>query len=353
MRNVTTVAPPPLSIEDQSRILSFIERINIEQMEWPSVREELRRLQAALPHTHLEIVSQTENIGDDTTYCLLMKHGACVYSLSCARHNALPWQLRGATNAEANDLVTVNGYKVTVENAVHILDFIWEKEDVATRLIDMALLESEIARAEIHLHGDDLDVLLARFYDDRKLDTPKAKAQWLNGKGLTEVRLRGLLEEVMVGRKVERILVDAQFQEEWRDRPQDYAGIRVMQTAIPDECVTEVERLLRENGQERNIASIVGRLAKSVSYQYPFRIEFAELMRHEIDPSADAFGQTEGRVLLLRMATKEVRLIEIIEIESEIADSTLERRILRKLMNQWYEDQRRMARIEWHWGRSA
>ena len=126
-----------------------------------------------------------------------------------------------------------------------------------------------------------------------------------------------------------------------------------MQTAIPDECVSEVERLLRENAQERNIASIVRRLAKSVSYQYSFRIEFAELMRHEIDPCADAFGQTEGKVLLLRMATKEVRLIEIIEIESEIADATLERRILRRLMKQWYEDQRRLARIEWHWGRSA
>ncbi len=352
MRNATAVAPP-LSIDDQSRILTFIERINIGQMELQTVREELRHLQSALPHTNLEIVSETENIGDDITYCLLMTHGGCVYSLSCARQNVLPWQLRGAANAEANDLVTVNGYKVTVENAVHVLDFIWEKEDVAMQLIDMALLESEIVRADIHLRTDELDGLLARFYDDRKLRTPEARAQWLDRKGLTEVRLCRLLEEVMVRRKVERILVDAQFQDEWRDRAQDYVGVRVMQTTIPDDCVTEVERLLQENGQQRNIAFIVGELARSVSYQYQFRIEFSELMRHEIDPAADIFGQPEGRVLLLRMATNECRLIETIGVESEIADSTLERRILRKLMDQWYQDQRRLARIEWHWGRSA
>lgn len=300
----------------------------------------------------MEIVSETENIGGNVTYCLLMTHGACVYSLSCARRDALPWQLRGATNAEANDLVTVNGRKVTVENAVHILDFIWEKEDVATQLIYMALLQNEIANADIHLDADELEGLLARFYDDRQLHTPEAKAQWLNGRGLTEVRLRRLLEEVMVGRKVERILVDAKFQNEWQDRTQDYSGARVMQTAIPDECVPEVERLLRENGKGRNIAFIVAKLAKSVSYQYPLRIEFAELMRHEMGSAADVFGQTEGSVLLLRMATKEVRLIEIVAIESEISDATLERRILRRLMNEWYQNQRRQARIEWHWGRT-
>ncbi len=352
MRNVTATTPP-LTAEDQSRILSFVERINIEQLDWQKVREELRHLRVALPHTNLEIVSEIENIGEDIAYCLLMTHGACVYSLSCARQNVLPWQLRGATNAEANDLVTVNGYKVTVENAVHILDFIWEKEDVATQLIDMALLQNEVANAEIHLHADELKGLLARFYDDRKLHTPEAKAQWINGKGLTEVRLRSLLEEVMVRRKVERILVDAQFQNEWRNRAQDYFGVRVMQTAVPDECVTEVERLLQENGNDRNIAFIVGKLAKSISYKYPLRIEFAELMRHEIDPTADVLEQAEGQVLLLRMATKEVRLIEIVEIESEVSDASLERRIMRKLMNQWYQNQRRLARIEWHWGRSA
>lgn len=349
-----TLSVPALSIDQQSKILHFVDRINIEQLDWQAVREELRHLQAVLPDTYLEIVSETENIGGDITYCLLMTHGASVYSLSCSRQQVLPWQLRGAANAEANDLLSVNGFNVTVENAVHILDFIWEKEDVATQLIDMALLGNEIANIDIQLNADEREGLLERFYSDRKLETPEAKAQWLIGRGITEIRLRNLLEEVMVRRKVERILVDAQFQNEWRDRTQDYSGIRVMQTVIPEDCVTEVEHLLQANGQARNIAVILRRLAKLVSYRYPFRIEFTELLRHEIAPAAtDVFGQPEGSVLLLRMATKEARLIEIVEVGTDVSDLTLERRIMRKLMDEWYRNQRRHARIEWHWGRSA
>ena len=80
------------------------------------------------------------------SHCLLMTHGESVYSICCSRRDVLPWQLRGATNADANRLLTVNGHGVTVENAVHLLDVIWEKEDIATRMIDMALFAAELDR---------------------------------------------------------------------------------------------------------------------------------------------------------------------------------------------------------------
>jgi hypothetical protein len=50
------------------------------------------------------------------------------------------------------------------------------------------------------------------------------------------------------------------------------------------------------------------------------------------------------------MATGEVRVIEIVERESEVPDDALERRMVRRLMDQWYANQRRAARIEWQWG---
>lgn len=354
MPNVTA-AVPPLSIDHQSQILTFVECINMERLELQTVRERLRHLQVAIPYATMEVVAETENIGGDVTYCLLMKHGESVYSICCSRQDILPWQLRGATNAEANQLLTVNGYGVTVENAVHLLDFIWETDDISTRMIDMALLAKEVEKETSDVSDDESTSVLQGFYSDRNLKTIEAQTEWLSSKGLTERRLVRLLEEVISRRKVERTLIDARFKNEQLAHAQDYVAIRVMQAIIPQYCVREAERLLRQNSQGKNISSIVNEVAKGISYRYPFRIEYAELIRHELLESHadDVFGQTEGRVLLVRMATEEVRLIEIVGYEPEISDAALERRIVRRLMDQWYVNQRSVARIEWHWGRSA
>jgi putative peptide maturation system protein len=353
MQNVAAPVPP-LSTDDHSQILTFVESINREQLDGQTVRERLRQLQSALPDATLDIVSERENIGGDVTYCLLMSHGESVYSICCTRQHALPWQLRGATNADANELLTVNGYTVTVEHAIHLLDFVWEREDVATRMIDMALLAHEIDRRPTGLSDSELADMLSTFYSDRSLGTAEAQAEWRDSRGLTEQRLVRLLEEAIVRHQVERTLVEAQYDAEWRDHAPDYLGIRVMQATIPQYCLRQTEELLQKNSQGRSISCIVNQLAKGISYRYPFRIECADLLRHEIESNADdVFGQSEGAVLLVRMATSEVRLMEIVGHEAEMSDATLERRIVRRLMDQWYRNQRRVARIEWHWGRSA
>ncbi len=349
----TTVAPP-LSVAEQGRIFNFVKQINMEQLDGQMVRERLRQLQLALPHASLEIVSETENIGGDVTYCLLMTHGESVYSLSCSRQNVLPWQLRGATNAEANELLTVNGYKVTVENAVHLLDFIWEKEDLAARMIEMALLAQEAEKRPANLSERELADALLRFYSDRSLQTIQAQAGWLDNKGLTEPNLTRLLEAVLLRRKCERSLVEEQYKLELRDHTQDYLGVRVMQTTIPDYCLGEAERLIQIHAQGKNLSFIVNELARSISFRHPFRIDYAELFRHDLDSHADdVFAKAEGNLLVISMPSGEVRLIEIVAIESKISKATLERRIMHKLMNQWYLKQRRSARIEWHWGKSG
>lgn len=345
---------PPLSAENQSLILDFVRRLNVEQLERPAAQAALRQLQSTLPQVTLELVSDSENIGGDVCHCLLMTHGAIVYSLSCARRNVLPWQLRGATNAAANDLVTVNGYTLTVENAVHLLDPIWEQAEIAARIIDSALLENALGRVSGDLSEQEKQIALARFYRDRQLDEAATRQQWLDQRGLTETRLLGLLGDVVLRRQVERELVGARFEQERRDRPTDYTAARVMQTVVPEACRGEAERLLGASPAGANIASLVRDLARNTAYRHPLRIDLGELLRHEIAVSAaDIYARPVGSLMLLPMVSGETRLVELIEIESAVDAATIERRISRRLMDEWYREQRRTARIEWHWGPAA
>jgi putative peptide maturation system protein len=300
------------------------------------------------------VVSDTENIGGDVTHCLLVTHDQSVYSVSCARRHVLPWALRGATNAEASDLLTVNGYTVKIEEAVPLLDFIWQSHDVAIRLIDEALLNHAAARLRVEVSEDELNDALRQFYLDRNLTTVEAQSEWRRLRGHSERGLLTLLARVIARRQTERMLVADQYDDERRTHARDYDVVRILQAVIPRGRASDAERLLRRDRSDptATLPDIVAELARTHPGRGVFRIERAEACRHELDGRPDeVFGRRVGSVVLLRAPDEDPRLVEILEYVPEVPEEALERRIVRRLVARWCDAARSVARIDWHWGR--
>jgi putative peptide maturation system protein len=345
---------PGLSVDQRSQILEFVERVNLEQLGGRELLDQLRQLEATVPGAAFEVVSDTENIGGDITHCLLVAHNESVYSVSCARRHVLPWALRGATNAEAGDLLTVNGYTVKIEEAVPLIDFIWQSHVVAIRMVDEALLTHEIVKMGVEVSEDELNDALRQFYLDRNLTTVEAQSEWRRRRGLTERGLLRLLARVIARRRTERMLVADQCDDERRRHARDYDVARVLQAVIPRDCASDAEGLLQRDraGLPAQLSHVVAELARTHSGRGVFRIQHAEACRYELDGRPDeVFGRPVGSVALLRAPDEEPRLIEILEYVQDVPDEALERRIVRRLVTRWCESARSAARIEWHWGR--
>jgi putative peptide maturation system protein len=345
---------PELSVDQRSQILEFVERITLEQSSGQKLLDELRQLEAKVPGAAFEMISDAENIGGDITHCLLMTHGESVYSVSCARRHVLPWALRGATNAEAGDLLTVNGHTVKIEEAVPLLDFIWQSRDVAIPMIDDALLSHEIVKMGVEVSDDELNDALREFYLDRHLTTVEARSEWRRLRGLTERALLRLLARVIARRRTERMLVADQFDDERRRHARDYDVVRILQAVIPRNRASDAERLLRRgrSGLPSPLSDVVAEMARTHSGRGVFRIEHAEACRYELDGRPDeVFGRPVGSVALLRAADEDPRLVEILEYLPEVPEGALGRRIEQRLVARWCAAARSTARIEWHWGR--
>lgn len=345
------VDPVPFGAADQGRIFALLEHIHHRQLDTSAVCQALTELQREMPHVLLDVVWETENIGSSVTYCIMATHGGTVYSVSCSRPGVLPWPLRGATNAEANHLVTVNGHTVTVERTINLLDIAWNEADIATRLLDWALFENELDKAGPRLSKFERQDLLTNFYRQRQLTTSAARTQWLRSRGLTEARLAALLEEVALRRQIENGLVGEQCAMELRDNRQAYRGLQVMQAAIPDDSLEVLDSTLRKASPGMGLSSILGRLAVTGALQGQLRIEFSELLPCDTDEGDESvFLKPVGSVALVRLKTQALRLIEIVGVDADVPESTLVRRVTERCMDRWYGQARQCARIEWHWG---
>ncbi len=134
----------------------------------------------------------------------------------------------------------------------------------------------------------------------------------------------------------------------------DYDVARILQAVIPRDCASDAERLLRRgrSGSPSTLTDVVAELARTHSGRGVFRIERAEACRYELDGRPDeVFGRPAGSVALLRAPDEDPRLVEILEYVPEVPEGALERRIVQRLVARWCEAERRVARIEWHWGR--
>jgi putative peptide maturation system protein len=118
--------------------------------------------------------------------------------VSFAPADGLPWPLRGVHRWSEDDLVRVNGTTLGVQQAVACLDFIWERDDLLDHLVNVCLVEEELAtRESIPVSDTDLQVRLDEFRRTRGLLTAAETYEWLAQHGISHRQLERRLADAL------------------------------------------------------------------------------------------------------------------------------------------------------------
>src|SRR5262249_1552776 len=126
-------------------IAPYLRSVTARQVSEDEAKAELTAIALEWEDLRARIVSSTEDYDESRHFDVLLTDGAGTYTISFAAADGLPWPLRGVNRWSEEDLVRVNGTTLTVQQAVSCLDFIWERDDLMNHLVNVCLVEEELA----------------------------------------------------------------------------------------------------------------------------------------------------------------------------------------------------------------
>src|SRR5581483_7540265 len=104
------------------------------------------------------------------------------------------------------DLLRVNHKTLQIDQALGCLDFLWEDRRLMDRLVNVCLIEEELAREPIQLTDAELQQAMDGFRRAHRLFTAEATFQWMERRGMTHAQLeKYVADEAIVALLRERV----------------------------------------------------------------------------------------------------------------------------------------------------
>ncbi|MEU6412580.1 TIGR04500 family putative peptide maturation system protein [Microbispora sp. NPDC046933] len=168
----------------------------LDGVEPAQARERLDDLRARFPDVVFRLLWQREEYDGSLHYDLLARtpDGETV-SLSRTAGQELPWPLRGLHRVSENVLCRVDGMDVRVDQAVALLDFLWQERPLMDRIVESALLRGLLEEQPAELDATALQAAMDAFRRARGLLTPEATEAWMAERGLSHEALEEIVAE--------------------------------------------------------------------------------------------------------------------------------------------------------------
>lgn len=343
----------------------FAMRLARDQTDPATARRDFAELLDDLPGVRGRVVVTTEPYGGSRDYDLLITHEHGTHVVGFAPAGSPPWPLRGSHSPTEQDVVRVNGTVLRMQQAMTWLDGLWKRPRLLRRLVDLCLVEEELAAREDAVDAEINDALLQRRMDEFRLRRGLACAadthRWLADHGMThhllEQRLLGqlrfeVLREQVVGAEADQVLHEA-------PDAVDTLAVALLLSPDPDLCAA-VHALCSDGGLP--LESAAGRLARGAARSPgaagtagTARVSFRRQVRHSAaGPVAALFPDTvaEGTVTLPYREDDGYAVAQKLAPAVRSADTEANRAALRDLLfDRWLAERRRVADVEWYWGR--
>ncbi|MEV5407692.1 TIGR04500 family putative peptide maturation system protein [Thermopolyspora sp. NPDC052614] len=305
---------------------------DLADLEPPQAEERLRDLRERHPQVRFRLLWQREEYDDSLHYDLLIKQpGAGSVSLSWCPDRALPWPMRGVHRASELLLLRVDGVGVRVADAVARLDFLWDEARLADRIVTGALLQAELEESPVELTDEELQEAVDAFRRARGLLTAERTREWLERRCLTETDLRELVTGEAAAARLRERVTAGRAEAYFAGHRAEFGAARIARLTFPD-------------------AAAAGRVAAELvagadCYAVAERVPGARLVIEDV-PRAEVGEAEAGEILAPDPRT----LIKVISIGEAVFDAATRRRVERRIFEEWVEERRRTAKIEWFWG---
>lgn len=266
---------------------------------------------------------------------LLGFEGRGTLSVSFCPDRGLPWPLRGAQRWSEYELVRVNQTLLRVDEAIELIDFVWNEEPLMRRLIDTCLIWETLAREPVEVSDEELQAEMNAFRQRHGLHTAAATIAWMADHGLDQSRLEHHLEGEVARKKLRSRIAAGRVEDYFASRRADFdRAVAVELRAADREEAVRWSKLSRAELLERAAASFG---AGREPFLRARRSERPELFAH---PAGAVIIDGADRVCLL------------LSIERAELDARVHAEIEDALFDAWLRSRREKARIEWNWGRT-
>jgi putative peptide maturation system protein len=274
-------------------------------------------------------------------------------SLSFCPARALPWPLRGVHRWSDSDLVRVNGRVLRVDQAIALLDFVWDEARLVERLLDVCLVQEALDREPIELSDAELQREMDAFRRARRLHTAAATRQWMDHHGITHRKLEEFVAgQAVIARLRERVTA-GRVDEAFAARRAEFDTVRIARFDLPDEEeARRVANQIRSGQVSFYEAAELHFLKTTGEGAVPPRPLFQVIQRRQVPaPFADAlFAAAPNEVVGPIRAAEGHALIRVLSSTRACLDAPTRSAIEEMLFAEWLTEKRQTAAIEWCWG---
>jgi putative peptide maturation system protein len=272
-------------------------------------------------------------------------------SISYCDDRAKPWPLRGVHRWSDADLVRVNNNVMTVDQAIACIDFIWEEASITDRLVNVCLIQEELARNPIDISDEELQVAMDGFRRARKLYKADETLRWMERRGVTYPELERLVESQVTVAKLRDRVAAGRVQGYFDAHSADFDTAYIARFALPSEAIAlEVADRIRRGVAGFYEAAQGHFIAEKASVQS--KEFFTSLQRRETPAEIreSLFRSAPGSVLGPVCDGDHYALIRVLSVVRATLDDPTRESIKKVLFDDWLQECRQTATIEWLWG---
>jgi putative peptide maturation system protein len=316
----------------------------------------LRALQQRHSEMRLQLVWEEEAFDQSIHYdALLSLPEKGTISMSYCDDAGKPWPLRGVQRWSDKDLVRVNNTVLQVDQAIACMDFMWDHARIIDQLVNTCLLQEELEENPINISDQELQLAMDRFRRSRGLMKAEDTYRWMERRGVSQQALERLVEGQAMIAKLRDNVVGARVEDYFATHSADFDTVHIARFLAPDEptAVTLCEQIRR--GQIDFFQEAQSRYIAAKQSGRPMVDLFTTLQRRQAPAEVreSLFRTDNGSLLGPVRETGGYAIIRVLSIGRATLDDATCDAIKNILFEEWLEQRRNTAAIEWIWGNAS
>jgi putative peptide maturation system protein len=295
-----------------------------------SLQDELRRGRPAL---RLNLVAHEEPFDGSVAHDVVVRDGTRVLVVGMSAPSRLPWPLRGVTRAGEQRLLRVNGQKLDVADALACLDFLFDDREALRTLIRSCVVAEALEEEPVELSADQMQAAADAFRRGKGLLTAEQTERWKAERAMSDGEFETLVRRTATVAALRRRVAGPEEVHRHFERHRDrYATVLVAFAPGGPEVLSGdvLAAVTRERG--------AGRVAGITEWRVA-----------DLPPGMAAVGDTAvGSAVAVRIDDVDGTAV-VLDRRNALDPATADR-ISRELFDEWLDQRRRAADVEWHWG---
>ncbi len=330
---------------------NYLQSIVTENVQPDTARSQLHVLREHHPNLNMDLFFQEEPYDRSIHYDLLLHEvGLGSLSLSFCPEQTLPWSLRGAHSSREQDLVRVNDILLTVGDAIAQMDFIWNERAMATQLIDKGLIFQAVQENPVELTEAELQAAMNDFRIMHQLFTAETTQRWMKDRGLTHERFESLVEDSASVAKLRKQVTAGKVEAYFQQHQSIFESAQVIYVILSE--WQSAQNMFESMTQQQ--VSFYEALEKQLASNPQHIVEQSLLQRTYCQdwplPKDKIFAASIGEFLDPIETENGFALVKVISRISATLTPDIEMMIREILFEEWLEDKRQAASVEWYWG---